>query len=564
MTPPEANEGFPVTNETVKRKCGGCHRPDEQGRMTRISFRRTTPEGWEETVKRMISLNHLEIEPAEAREVVRYLADHQGLAPEEAKPASFEVERRQIEYQYTADKDTERTCTACHSMGRIISQRRTKGEWEGVVAMHRGYYPLVDGQTFRGRGGPPGQNGDGPPDARPADNRAPMDKAIAHLSGTFPLVTPEWTAWSATMRPPRLEGRWAISGYQLGKGSVYGEVTITPIGGADSSEFTTETTFTYAKTGKKVTRRGRTVVYTGFQWRGRSTEAGATSGPLTPAVGPASETPSDWREVLFVDRDWQRADGRWFTGAYDEFGIDVQMQRITPAPSVLGSGQPLLKAGASRQQFRVFGENLPTRLAAGDVNCGPGVTVDQVVSATPEMAVLSLSIASDAAPGRRTVLIAGTAGSASLSVYSTIDSVKVQPEAGLARVGGANVPKQYQQFEAIAYANGPDGLSGTKDDIELGPVDATWTLEEYTATYHDDDRNFVGTIDETTGLFTPNLDGPNPQRRNGTDNFGDVWVVATMKEAAGSDKASRPLKGRAHLLVTVPIYLRWYGPEVAK
>src|SRR5262249_1062860 len=154
---------------------------------------------------------------------------------------------------------------------------------------------------------------------------------------------------------------------------------------------------------------------------------------------------------------------------------------ITSAPSVMGAGQPLLKAGASRQQFRVFGENLPARLAAGDVNCGPGVTVDQVVSATPEMAVLSLSIASDAAPGRRTVLIAGAAGSASLSVYSTIDSIRVQPEAGLARVGGANVPKQYQQFEAIAYANGPDGLSGTKDDIELGPVDATWTLEEYTA-----------------------------------------------------------------------------------
>ena len=255
---------------------------------------------------------------------------------------------------------------------------------------------------------------------------------------------------------------------------------------------------------------------------------------------------------------------RGFTGAYDEFGIDVQMQRVTAAPTVLGSGHPLFKAGATRQQFRVFGENLPARLQAADVNCGPGVTVDQVVNATPDQAVLSVSIAGDAAPGRRAVLIAGVAGTANLAVYSTIDSIKVVPEAGLARVGGVNVPKQYQQFEAIAYANGPDGLTGTKDDIELGPVDAAWTLEEYTATYHDDDRNFVGTIEETTGLFTPNLDGPNPQRRNGTDNFGDVWVVATMKEAPGAANRPRALKARAHLLVTVPIYLRWYGPEVAK
>ena len=51
----------------------------------------------------------------------------------------------------------------------MISQRRTKEEWELLLAMHRGYYPLVDFQAFR-RGGPP------PPtaartDGRPPDNR---------------------------------------------------------------------------------------------------------------------------------------------------------------------------------------------------------------------------------------------------------------------------------------------------------------------------------------------------------------------------------------------------------
>src|SRR5438876_6663660 len=115
------NEGIPVTSDLVKQKCASCHKADDKGRLTRISYRRTTPEGWEETIKRMVSLNTVRLQPAEARDIVRYLADHHGLAPEEAKPAAFEAERRQIDYKYTADKDTERTCTACHSMGRVIS-----------------------------------------------------------------------------------------------------------------------------------------------------------------------------------------------------------------------------------------------------------------------------------------------------------------------------------------------------------------------------------------------------------------------------------------------------------
>ena len=44
-----------------------------------------------------------------------------------------------IEYKYAANKDTEEVCTKCHSMGRVISQRRAKTEWELLIAMHRGY-----------------------------------------------------------------------------------------------------------------------------------------------------------------------------------------------------------------------------------------------------------------------------------------------------------------------------------------------------------------------------------------------------------------------------------------
>jgi hypothetical protein len=148
----------------------------------------------------------------------------------------------------------ERTCISCHSMGRVISQRRTKEEWELVIAMHRGYYPLSDFQAFRRGGPPPREPG---PDGRPPDNRHPMDKAVAHLSTAFPLTTPECSAWSATMRPPRLQGTWALSGYQLGKGPVFGRVTIDAQGGIDSGEFTTKATYTIPRTGEQITRTGR-------------------------------------------------------------------------------------------------------------------------------------------------------------------------------------------------------------------------------------------------------------------------------------------------------------------
>jgi len=536
------DEGIPVTSTLVREKCSGCHRADEKGRMTRISYRRTTPEGWEQTIKRMMSLNDVKLEPADARDILRYLADHHGLAPEEAQPGAFEVERRLIDYKYTGDKDTETTCIACHSFGRVLLQRRTKEEWELLIAMHRGYYPLSDFQAFR-RGGPPARDQQPGPDGRPPDNRHPMDKAIAHLAPTFPLTTPEWSAWSATMRPPRLQGKWAVAATELGKGAVYGTVTITPAGSGDTGDFTTETSLTYARSGKTVARKGRAIVYTGFQWRGKS---------------------DDIREVLSIDRDWRHATGRWFSGAYDEFGVDVRLTRIGNDPILLGVAESRIRAGASGQEVHVMGVNLPGQVAPADLNFGPGVTIDRIVNAAPDRLTVSVSVAQTATIGRRAIFLAGASGDADVAVYSTIDFIKVTPQAGLARVGGGNFPKQFQQFEAVAYANGPDGKPNTKDDVDLGLVDPSWSIEEYTATYDDDDKDFVGTIDASTGLFTPNLDGPNPKRKNGTNNYGDVWVVASFQAPPAGASAAKTLKARAHLLVTVPLYIKWDQSEVSR
>ena len=552
-----ADAGIPVTSDLVKRKCGTCHRPDDKGRLSRISFRRTTPEGWEQTIKRMITLNNVALEPAEARDIVRYLADRHGLAPEEAKGAAFEVERRLIEYSYPGDKDTERTCITCHSMGRVVSQRRTKQEWTLLLEMHRAIYPGTDA-VFRRTAGQR-REANAQPGAPPPDTRHPMDRAIEHLSAAFPLSTAEWAAWSATMRPPQMQGKWALSGYQPGRGPVFGQVTIANQGDPNGGDFTTQATFTYARGGQTVTRSGRAVVYTGFQWRGRS--SGDGSAFAVPNVS------SDWREVMFVDRDWRTAEGRWFTGGYNEFGIDVQLRRIGADPIVLGAAESMIKAGASRQELHLFGANLPANAAAADLNFGPGITVERVVSATPNQLVVSVGVAADAAVGRRNVMLAGATSTATVAVYTTIDFIKVQPQSGIARLGGgAQFPKAFQQFEAIAYAKGPDGKTDTKDDVDLGLVDAYWTIEEYTATFSDDDKEFVGDINAETGLFTPAIDGPNPKRRHNANNYGDVWVVARYPRDLALNGGSNPraVKGRAHLLVTVPAYILFDQPEVAR
>jgi quinohemoprotein amine dehydrogenase len=529
----ESDEGIPVTNERVKTLCGDCHSTDAKGRMSRISWRRTTPEGWQETIRRMATLHKVDLDPAAAREMVKYLADQHGLSPEEARPGAFEVERRMIDYRYTANADTAGTCSHCHSMGRVILQRRTGEDWDLLVAMHRGFYPLVDGQAFR-RFGPPSREPG--PDGRPPDNRHPMDKALAHLKSAFPLTTPAWTAWSATMRSPRLAGEWALSGSEIGEGPIYGRVTITP--GATADEFTTAVTYTYARSGRAVTRAGRVVIYTGYQWRGRTTVGGDDSTSL--------------REVLFVDRDWQSIDGRWFAGGYDELGLDITLKRIGPAPVVTGVDRAAIERGTSAQQVRIYGANLPASLAARDVDLGRGVTVTRVVSATPDLAAVTIDIAADAPIGARDLFVAGARSQSAIAVYDKIDYLKLNPGWSMARVGGVMFPKMLSRFEANGWSHGADGKPDTPDDLNLGAVDVIWTLEEYTATFDDDDVKFVGEIDGTRGLFTPALDGPNPKRSGNRNNIGDVWVVATHERTDGP-----PLRARAHLIVTVPLYMRW-------
>src|SRR5208282_4484211 len=486
---PVVEEGIPVTDPLVIAKCSGCHKKDEKGNLSRISWERTTPEGWQEAIKRMVRLNGLELTPEEARAIVKSLSTDHGLAPEEAKPVMYFVEHRIQDEEFPNDTVRE-ACAACHPIARARSWHRTKEEWDLLVNMHRGYFTVSE-QSFRGRGGAGGGAGAGAgggrgaataaaANATPVETRPASDQAVEYLAKEFPLDTPAWAAWRARMRAPKLSGRWLITGYQAGRGKVMGEMVVEP--GATDDEFTTNVKLTYLKDGSTATRSGKSVVFTGYSWRGRSTARNATE----PSPGAAGGVPAELRETMWIAPDQNSMEGRWFWGAYEEFGYDVTLHRASDGVTVTGTDVTMIKTGSVAQKVKIYGDNFP-KLTAADIDLGTGVTVKRIVEQTAQQVTVELDVDAKAIVGKRDVAVRRTVAPNAIAVYDTIDYIKVSPDTALSRLGGVNFPKGYQQFEAIAYNRGPDGKPNTPDDVELGPVDADWSVEEFYAVFGDDD-----------------------------------------------------------------------------
>ena len=296
-------EGIPVTDPLVISKCSGCHHKDDKGNLSRLSWVRTTPEGWEEAIKRMVRLNGLRLTPEEARAIVKSLSATHGLAPEEAKPVMYIAEHRMIDETIT-DETVRGACAVCHAIGRAAVVEAIEGGLEAAgrdaqrIFPRRGFpgaftassHPMQPERSRR----PPGQ-----------DRRQPVDAAIDYFAKDFGLHTPEWAAWRARMRSPKLSGRWIVSGYQLGRGKVIGEMVVEP--GSNEDEFTTSVKLTYLKDGSSVTRTGRVDRVHGL-FLARAV-AGARR-RREPAPGNAGGNPRELREVMWISPDqsaWKAA-----------------------------------------------------------------------------------------------------------------------------------------------------------------------------------------------------------------------------------------------------------------
>lgn len=581
--PEEERPGIPVTSQLIRDRCAVCHTPGEDGLMSRISYMRKSPEGWELSLKRMIRLNNVVVTPEEARDIVRYLANDHGLARAEAAAAMYGSERRVHWSEEAYDKKMRESCAECHTLGRVLNERRDKKEWKLLKATHLAFFPLAQWQAFRGSRNREAidwaslsaneasdlwearQNQRGPDQA---------DGVLDVLAKTQSLFTPEWEAWQVNRREVPMAGSWTVVGHEISRGDVRGVVEIQRV---DDDSYETTWKLNY-QDGRVVTRTGKALLYAGYSWRGRSN----TTAPKEPPI---------LREVLILNEDWDRMDGRIFTGEYHELGMDVSLHRRGAATEIFAIDDPAVMVPSEGHTLTVHGTGFPSELSASDFDLGQGVEVTAAKRNNAEEVELRVDVARDASSGERFLSYRSKRGPAEVVLYDTIDYIKITPGEGLARVGGEFRPAQMERFEAVGMNRGPDDESYTEDDFAVRVVPAQWSLEEFPIREDDDDVQFVGSLDPATGVFVPNLDGPNPERRWDANNIGDVYVVATCtlkvrkieppekkpkkstaKEGEESEETTQPpptpaetpivmeereFRARGHLLVMVPLYVDW-------
>jgi quinohemoprotein amine dehydrogenase len=68
-----------------------------------------------------------------------------------------------------------------------------------------------------------------------------------------------------------------------------------------------------------------------------------------------------------------------------------------------------------------------------------------------------------------------------------------------------------------------------------------------------EDVRFAGSMGRTSGIFEPAGAGPNPERVQGTNNAGNLKVVASLEQEGAS------VSGEGQLIVTVQ---RWNSPPL--
>jgi len=374
---------------------------------------------------------------------VKYLADTQGLAPEETVGFRYALEQRLDEFE-PVDDEFKTMCGRCHSAARVLLQRRPVEEWRKLVHFHLGQYPSTEYSAG-------GRDRDWLPVA--------LGETAPQVAEKYAYESEAWQRWQKAKKP-ELGGEWQLRGHQIGKGDFSGTLRATPSG---PDAFAVAFEGAYARTGEALSGTGQAIVYTGYEWR------------ATLQLGD-----DKWQQVLAASADGRTLTGRAYQKRHPELGLDLVAYRSGAEATVARRDAPA------------------DALASGRV-----------------------------------------------------DRISVDPPYQVARVGdgGGPIPKEYAVFDAVAWANGPDGKPDTDDDVRIGAVPATWRVEPWNDLAREErDVEFAGTIDARSGFFTPGDAGPNPARKYGTNNAGNLRVVATAR--AGE----RELQGDGHLIVTVQ---RW-------
>ncbi|ADZ70913.1 quinohemoprotein amine dehydrogenase subunit alpha [Polymorphum gilvum] len=488
----------------LEANCAGCHEADASGALSRVAGQRKTPEGWLMTIVRMRLFHGMPIEADAQAQLVRYLADTQGLAPSEAAEFRYALEREPNTVE-AAEAPLGEMCARCHTLARVGLQRRTQEEWNLHVDFHVGQWPTLEYQAL----------------ARDREwLKLAREEVVPLLAERYPFETDAWTAWQEAAKPTAL-GDWTFVTRLPGKGEAYGTLTVS----GDAQPYAVAGTLKTAA-GEELAVSGRLNLYTGYEWRANLT------------VGDTL-----YRQVLALAEDGATVAGRQFLHAEDSLGAPFRAVRAGGAPAIAGVVPSTLVAG-SPATVQVVGTGLESASLSGTLQASGG---------TANAFGIALDVSPAAGADGPVAVASGPAtADAALAVYSRIDSLRVEPAYAVARVGGGggSAGKVPARFEAIGYWNGPDGEPGTDDDVRIGAVPASWSVEPFNEEAETlKDVEHAGAMDETSGIFMPAVAGPNPDRPFSTNNAGNLKVLARSGEAAGE----------AQLIVTVQ---RWNDPPI--
>ncbi|MGU7774167.1 quinohemoprotein amine dehydrogenase subunit alpha [Burkholderia sp. MR1-5-21] len=495
-------DGHTILSQT----CAACHAAESKDSWSRISHQRKTPEGWLMTIARMQTMHGLTISDDERRILVKYLSDTQGLAPSETKDFRYAPERRLNTQETVGSEEFKQMCARCHSAARPLLQRRPVAEWDKLVNFHLGQWPSIEYSAM-------GRDRDW--------LKIALTEMAPLLAKQYPYDSKAWNDWKKRHPPATaLAGTWSFSGHMPGKGDAYGVMTVK--GGAHDS-FDVELKGRFAD-GSPLAGTGTATLYTGYEWRASVQVDGVTM-----------------RQVLMATNGEMR--GRMFDDAHDERGLDFTAAKL--GKSRILAVQPAYVKAGGETDVTIVGANLQ-----GAPAFGPGVAVTSVLERTPQYVRVRVKAADDSAAGARNVSVGATHADG-FAVYREIKEVKVQPDFAVARIGGngGSTPKVEGRFDAEAW-----GVDAAGKPFRIGVVPAQWSVAPFDdQSKSDRDTQFAGVMQASTGIFTPGDAGPNPARRMGTNNTGNLNVVATVTDGG------RTVTGTGHMIVAVQ---RWNNPPL--
>lgn len=135
--------------DLVENVCSQCH-----GLRT-IRLLRDGTEGWREVIERMV-LHGAQLSSEDADTAARYLSAHFGPGPNPMRTGMLPPRTAQgsgvkeIALPAGAGKDlVEARCSICHDLGRIVSSKRSRADWELITTNMVGRGPQATPEQIR-------------------------------------------------------------------------------------------------------------------------------------------------------------------------------------------------------------------------------------------------------------------------------------------------------------------------------------------------------------------------------------------------------------------------------